>query len=370
MILKDGDGRMPRKRVLMAIMAASVVGGLAACSSSSSSPSASGASSGSSKTITDVTFGYPDANINFWASARMAYDPGFCAPYGVKVTPEVLNSTSITPAIDSNQVNFAFTSGVGLTAMAKGLIHNEKVVAYLGLNSPASVYGIWAGPQVTTASQLVGKTLGATSPTSPIYLGAVALLQHAGISLNQVHFTFISSNSGVWEALAHGTIAGSWNNGPAPTANAAANDHIVIPLTSDPSVEAIDSFFMIGNSSFMSAHPAATKGVMECLAAATKAGRSTDPATLSAMQSALAKMVDNSTLAEKAWPQNPISAGVLPMDAANVAKLQASMNMQLQKTIPASTIAGMVDATAMNGVTPVSVINYAGTSQYPLYSGK
>jgi ABC-type nitrate/sulfonate/bicarbonate transport system substrate-binding protein len=361
---------MPRRRVLMAIVAASVVGTLAACSSSSSSSSAAGTSSSGSKTITNVTFGYPDANINFWASARMAYDPSFCAPYGVKVSPEVLNATSITPAIDNNEVNFAFTSGVGLTAMATGLIHNEKVIAYLGLNSPASVYGIWAGPQITSPSQLVGKTLGATSPTSPIYLGAVALLKNAGVSLSQVHFVFISSNSGVWEALAHGTIAGSWNNGPAPTANAAANDHIVIPLSSDPSIEAITSFFMLGNTSFMSAHPAATKGVLECLAAATKDGRSTNPAVLSAMQSALGQMVNSPTLAAKAWPQNPISAGVLPMNAANTARLQQSMSMQLQKTIPASTIAGMVDAAAMQGVTPVAIVNYNGTSQFPLYSGK
>jgi ABC-type nitrate/sulfonate/bicarbonate transport system substrate-binding protein len=359
-----------RRRALTAIVTIGLLGALGACSSSSSSGSATSTSSANGKTITNVTFGYSNPNLNNWATARMAYDPGYCAPYGVKVNAVTLNTTAITPAIDTGQVNFTFSSGNLLLAMTKGVVHNEKVVAYLGMNAPAEVVGIWAGPQITSPSQLVGKTLGATSATSPSYFGGLALLQHAGISPSQVHYTYLGSNGALLAAVAHGTVAGAWNNGPLPAANTAAGDHIVIPLTSDPAVQVIDGFFMVGNEAWMKSNPAATKGVLECLAAATKEGRTHDPAVLSKYETLLANQVGSTALAAKAWPEYPISAGLLPMTAANVASLQKSMNMQLQKGIPLSTIQGIVDASQMQGVTPVAVANYAGTSQYPPYSGK
>jgi ABC-type nitrate/sulfonate/bicarbonate transport system substrate-binding protein len=358
------------RRALPAIVAIGLLGTLGACSSSSSSGSASGGSSSGGKTITDVTFGYSNGNLNNWASSRMAYDSNYCAPYGVRVSATILNTTSITPAIDTDQVNFTFSSGNLLLAMTKGVVHGEKVVAYLGLNAPAAVYGIWAPPSITSASQLVGKTLGASSATSPGYFGGLALLKAAGISASQVHYTFLGSNSALLAALAHGTISGAWNNGPLPDANNTAGDHIVIPLSVDPSVQVVNGYYMVGNSSWIAAHPAATKGVLECLAAATKGGRSTDPGVLSTYQNMLANQVGSVALAAKAWPEYTISAGLLPMTSSAVSDLQKSMTLQLQKTVPLSTVQGIVNSSAMSGVTPVPVVNYAGTSQFPLYSGK
>jgi ABC-type nitrate/sulfonate/bicarbonate transport system substrate-binding protein len=360
------------RRTVTTIAALGLLGALAACSSSSSSSAAGGSATGgsSSKTITNVVFGYSNANLNNWASTRMDEDPSYCAPYGVKVTPEILNTTAYTPAIDSNQVNFVFASGNVLVAMAKGVVHNEKVVAYLGLNAPAEVYGIWAGPQITSASQLIGKTIGASSATSPGHIGGVALIEHAGLSSSQFTYTYLGTNGALLAALAHGTIAAAWNNGPLPAANIAAGDHIVIPLSSDPAVQPINGFYMVGNSAWMAAHPAATKGVMECLAASTKGGRSNDPAVLSVYQAMLGQQLGSVALAAKAWPEYPISAGVLPMTGSNVNDLQTSMSLQLGKTVPLSTIQGMINTAAMQGVTPVPVVNDAGTSQYPPYSGK
>jgi ABC-type nitrate/sulfonate/bicarbonate transport system substrate-binding protein len=316
-----------------------------------------------------VTLGYSNANVINWATVRMAYDPGYCAPYGVKVTPEVLNPTASTAAIENDEINFIATGAV-VVALEKGTISNEKLVAYLGLNAPDEVAGIWAGPQITSPQDLIGKTLGASSPTSPVYLGALALLQHEGISPSQVHFTFISSNAAIQAALAHGTIAAAWNNGPMPAANTAAKDHIVIPLTDDPPLQALDGQFLTGNESFMKAHPGATQGLLACLAASTKAGRSSDPSVLSTYQTLLGQQMNNPTLAKEAWPEYPISAAVLPMNASSEAVLQHQLSLELSKTVPMSTIQGMVDATAMNGVTPVPAVNDSGDSQFPVYSGK
>lgn len=359
-----------RRRTATTIAAIGLLGALAACSSSSSSAGGSTAGGSSSKTITNVVFGYSNANLNNWASTRMDEDPSYCAPYGVKVTPEILNTTAYTPAIDTDQVNFVFASGNVLVAMAKGVVHSEKVVAYLGLNAPAEVYGMWAGPKVTSASQLSGQTIGASSVTSPGHIGGVALLKAAGLSASQYHYTYLGTNGALLAALAHGTIAAAWNNGPLPAANVAAGDHIVIPLSIAPSVQPINGFYMVGNSAFMAAHPAATKGVMECLAAATKGGRSDDPSVLSTYQTMLAKQVGTVALAAKAWPEYPISAGLLPMTGQAVTDLQTSMTLQLGKTVPTSTITEMINTTAMSGVTPVPVVNNTGTSKYPPYSGK
>jgi ABC-type nitrate/sulfonate/bicarbonate transport system substrate-binding protein len=370
--LKDGEvvGRRRTLKASAAIAAIGLAGTLAACSSSSSSGAAAGGSSASGKTITNVVFGYSNANLNNWASTRMDEDPSYCAPYGVRVTSEILNTTAYTPAIDTDQVNFVFASGNVMDAMAKGTVHNEKVIAYLGLNAPAEVYGMWAGPQITSASQLNGKTIGASSVTSPGHIGGVALLQSAGLSPSQYNYTYLGTNGALLAALAHGTIAAAWNNGPLPAANTAAGDHIVIPLSSDPSVQPINGFYMVGNTAWMAAHPAATKGVMQCLAAATKGGRSDDPAVLSTYQSMLAKQVGTVALAAKAWPEYPISAGLLPMTGSAVTNLQQSMTLQLGKSVPLSTITGMISTTAMQGVTPVPVVNETGASKYPVYSGK
>jgi ABC-type nitrate/sulfonate/bicarbonate transport system substrate-binding protein len=362
---------MRHRHALMAIVAVGLLGATVACSSSSSPGSAAGTASANGKTITNVVFGYSNANIFNWATTTMAYDPGYCAPYGVRVSPVVLNTTAYTAAIDSDQVNFVFPAGNVLLAMTKGVVHNEKVIAYQGLNAPTEVYGLWGGPQITSPSQLVGKTLGATSATSPSHIGAVALLEHAGISESQVHFTYLPSNAALQAALAHGTIAAAWNNGPMDPANVAAGDHIVISLSTDPALRPINGVFTVGNEAFMTAHPAAVKGVLECLAAATKAGRSTDPAVVGQMQANLAKQMGAaSSVAAKAWPEYPISAGVLPMTAANVALLQQSMSLQMQKAVPLATIQGIVDAKWMQGVTPVPVVDYTGASQFPAYSGK
>lgn len=360
-----------RRRALGLMAAASLLAALAACSSSSSSGS-SGSSGGSqaSGKVTDVAFGYSNANINNWASAQLAYDPGYCAKYGVKVSAQILNTTAYTPAIDTDQVNFVFASGNILTAMAKGVVHNEKVIASLGLNAPAGVYGIWATPQITSVSQLKGKTFAASSATSPSHLGAVALIKHAGISDSQANFTYVGSNSALDAALAHGTVSAAWNNGPLPAANAQAKDHIVLPLSTDPSLEVINGYYMVGNANFMKAHPAATKGVLECLAAATKAGRSDNPAVLSQEQANLAKHVGNLAFAKEAWPEYPVSAAVMPMDAANVTNLQKSLSIQLGKDVPTATVQQMVDTSRMQGVTAVPMVNANGTSKYPFYSGK
>ncbi|HEX3960444.1 MAG TPA: ABC transporter substrate-binding protein [Trebonia sp.] len=359
---------MRHRRGLSAIAAVGLLGVLAACSSSSSAGSSAGGSA-SGNAVTNVVLGYSNANIINWATVRMAYDSSYCAPYGVKVTPEVLNPTSAVAAIESGQVNFIATGSV-VTAVAKGTVHNEKLVAYLGLNAPDEVAGLWASPGINSAKDLIGKTIGASSPTSPTYLGAVALLQHEGISASQVHFVFLSSESAVLAALAHGTISATWNNGPLPAANTAAKDHIAVPLTDDPGLDSVDSQFLTGNQSFMTQHPAAAKGFLECLAAATKGGRSTDAATLNTYQTLLAKQTGDATLSKETWPEYPIAAGVMPMDSTSEKVLSQSLTLQLGKTVSASDVASWADTTPMTGVTAVPIVNSAGTSQYAAYSGK
>lgn len=347
-----------------AILAACVT---AACSSGSSDPSGSGTAA-SGKSLTTITLGIGGVSAASWASALVGYSPNICASYGITIKAEQVSSQSADAAMESDAVNFLASGGNVFLQLAQGKISNESVIAEVGY-VPSEVTGIYAVPSITAPSQLVGKTFGASGPSSPTHLVAVALLKHAGISESQVNFTYFTSTPAMQAALANNAVTATWQAGPLPAAN--AKDHLVIGQGTDPDLQYADSYWLMGNKSFMSAHPAATVALLKCYASTIKSARTSDSATLATMQNVEGTYLGTKTEAAMLWPEYPVTGAVLPVTGATLTALEQDIDLQLGTTIPAATVAGIVDTSYMSQAVTLPVENYTGASPNGApYSGK
>lgn len=175
-----------RKHMLAAAAGLALTAALVGCSSGSGSSSKAG--SASSSATTSVTVAYPGNSASL--PVMVAISQGFFTQHHLKVTSRVLTDiTQIVPLLGRG-VDFGFgTEPSFLHAVSTGLnlieVANNELVPLSNTE-----YALFAAKNsnITSVSQLAGKTIGAATLAGNINLATKYTLQKDGVNVNSIHF--------------------------------------------------------------------------------------------------------------------------------------------------------------------------------------
>jgi ABC-type nitrate/sulfonate/bicarbonate transport system substrate-binding protein len=255
------------------------LGVLAGCGSSSSAGSTG---SSGSKQLTTVSLA-TSPFIGQAISQVVGLDTGLCTPYGLKVNLVSVNNAGA----DSGQQNGSIQFGVfssALPAISQGQGSNIDILAYLGA-PPLNAGGIWGPPTVTSAKQLVGKTLAGLA--GPVNALNTLLMSSKGIKSSQYSVVQFGNITAYSAAPVSGAVDAAWDVAPLPASWATKQFHNIIPLpTTDLYTQLV---YLTGSKSYAQAHPTVVASFLKCYAAALRASRSTDTATRNKIAGELVK---------------------------------------------------------------------------------
>jgi ABC-type nitrate/sulfonate/bicarbonate transport system substrate-binding protein len=255
------------RRPLCALAVAATAALITAACSSSPSHSASSTATEKSAAV-NVVVGNAAAT---YAEAPfvVAEKDGQLAAHGVTAKDVLLSSSNtLLAALASGGVDFGMTDSFAvLAARAKGV----PVVAICGLYqgvpglavvvrpSMMKSLGLKAGDVSGDLRKLKGQTIGVNSPTATGGRILTGLEQDAGLPSNWVKETTIASSADV-EALAHGEIAGYFEDVPIPQES--LKDHsgvIAFTTASVPSLTKLQYDVIATSESYLQSHQAAVR---------------------------------------------------------------------------------------------------------------
>ncbi|MGH7875431.1 MAG: ABC transporter substrate-binding protein [Candidatus Binatia bacterium] len=133
----------------------------------------------SKKELRDIVFGLPSLGMTSFA-VQVASDKGFFAQRGLKVTMISARSSVIMAALVSGNMEFSNSTGSATRAALQGL--PVRVIAYF----QTEPFSLIARPEITSISDLKGKTIGLAELTSNngVYLSHA--LELAKLSLRDI----------------------------------------------------------------------------------------------------------------------------------------------------------------------------------------
>jgi len=164
----------------------------AACGTNSSSKSTKGSNQ-------KVTLGIP-VQVATFIPAYLAVTDGDFSRAGVDVTVKVLPSAQLLPALASGTIQFVVTGAPQMDISA--LKSNVRLVGQYAQYSNVSFI---AGPDVTTATDLKGKTISQSAPGSLANVLSLYLLKQHGLSAKDVLFVSLAGGSAL--------VASAWKSG-------------------------------------------------------------------------------------------------------------------------------------------------------------
>jgi NitT/TauT family transport system substrate-binding protein len=278
------------------LCAALALAGTACSSATSSSPAASSTSSpGSADPASapqqhySVTVG--DAAATYAEAPYVVVEKnGQLAAHGIS-TKDVLLSSSNTllAALVSGGIDFGMTNSFGvLAARAQGV----PVVAVCGLYEGVPGLALVVSPSLMKSLNLVagdvngdlkklkGQTIGVNSPTSTGGKVLTGLEEAAGLGSTDVKEVSIASADDV-EALAHGEIAGYFEDVPIPQESLANHTGVIAFDTSKvPELSGIQYDVIATSENFLKSNPQEVKQFLSAVAEGQTALAAKQPAAL------------------------------------------------------------------------------------------
>lgn len=287
-----GRVRRSRSTAAGAVLCAGVVIAAAACGSSSSS-SSGGSGSGSGKSTASqhysVTVG--DAAATYAEAPEVVVEKnGQMTAHNIAVKDVLLSSSNtLLAALVSGGIDFGFTNSFGvLSAQATGV----PVIAVCGLYEGVPGLAMVVSPKLMQSLHLVpgdvngdlkklkGQTIGVNSPTATGGKVLTGLEESAGLGKSWVKETSIASADDV-EALAHGEVAGYFEDVPIPQQSVQQKTGVIAFDTSKvPELDGIQYDVIATSESFLKAHPAEVKAFLQVISEGQSALAAKQPAAL------------------------------------------------------------------------------------------
>jgi len=259
----------------------------AACSSAPTHTTSAGGSSAPSPV--SVVVGNAAAT---YAEAPfvVAEKNGALAAHGVTAKDTLLSSSNtLLAALVSGGVDFGVTDSFAvLAARAKGVPVVAVCGLYKGVPGLALVVrpslmqhlGLQPGAVAADLTKLKGQTIGVNSPTSTGGKILTGLEQDAGLPTTWVQEIAIQSSSDV-EALAHGEIAGYFEDVPIPQESLADHSGVIAFDTSaQPELTNIQYNVLATSESYATSHPAAVRQFLQAVESGQTALSQKQPAAL------------------------------------------------------------------------------------------
>jgi ABC-type nitrate/sulfonate/bicarbonate transport system substrate-binding protein len=248
-----------------------VVGALAGCGSNSAAGTAANSQGSKVTTVSLATSPFIGQAI----SQIVGLDPGLCTPYGIKVNLVSTNNAGADAGQQNGSIQFGVFSSA-LPAISQGQGSNIVILGYLGA-PPLNAGGIWGPPSVTSAKQLIGKTLAGLA--GPVNALNTLLMSSKGIKTGQYSVVQFGNITAYSAAPASGAVDAAWDVAPLPASWVTKDFHNIIPLpTTDLYTQLV---YLTGSKSYADAHPKVVENFLNCYAAALRASRSTNATTRS-----------------------------------------------------------------------------------------
>jgi NitT/TauT family transport system substrate-binding protein len=147
-----------------------------------------------------VTYGSP---VGSFAALWMAKAIGAFDKYGVQVDVQLVETSTAIPGLISNSIDAAEVSAAPvLTADVNG--NQDLVLIASALNHP--ILGLYAGPDITTAETLKGKTIASDKPGTPVDYSARLSLSLLGLKPEDVDLRAIGNSTEIVAAMLSGQV--------------------------------------------------------------------------------------------------------------------------------------------------------------------
>jgi NitT/TauT family transport system substrate-binding protein len=266
--------RPSRTRALALLGAVIVCGGTVAACSSGGSSSATGSSSapaGASKTLTDITIGYPSLTIHL-LPFQVAIDQGFFARHGLNVKLVSLNNSQTTIAgLTSDSVQFA---GVGSSGVLAAAAQGAPVISVLaqdnGVPQDLMVSAKFASANDLTATSSVSAVVKALGHSTFGVNGltdtglAHQLLGAYGVGAANVRFASLGSLSSLVTSVTSGAVDAIFASPPSSYKLKSGNTALLLgdaaKIPSWPTD--IYQYVLAANRSYVQSHPTIAKEVV------------------------------------------------------------------------------------------------------------
>jgi ABC-type nitrate/sulfonate/bicarbonate transport system substrate-binding protein len=147
-----------------------------------------------------VSYGSP---VGSFAALWMAKAINAFEKYGVQVDVQLVETSTAIPGLISNSIDAAEVSAAPvITADVNG--NQDLVLIASALNHP--ILGLYAGPDITTADTLRGKTIASDKPGTPVDYSARLSLSLLGLKPEDVDLRAIGNSSEIVAAMLSGQV--------------------------------------------------------------------------------------------------------------------------------------------------------------------
>lgn len=266
--------RPGRTRALALLGAVLVCGGTVAACSSGGSSSTTGSRSdpaGASKTLTNITIGYPSLTIHL-LPFQVAIDQGFFAKQGLNVKLVSLNNSQTTIAgLTSDSVQFA---GVGSSGVLAAAAQGAPVISVLaqdnGVPQDLMVSAKFASANHLTSTSSISAVVKALGHSTFGVNGltdqglAHQLLGAYGVSAGNVRFASLGSLSSLITSVTSGVVDAIFASPPSSYKLKSGNTALLLgdaaKIPSWPTD--IYQYVLAANRTYVQSHPAITKEVV------------------------------------------------------------------------------------------------------------
>lgn len=220
--------QLMKRRVVALSSAALMAAALTACGSGSSD-SSKGAGS---KDLTKVSVGLASPDYQN-GDVMLAEKLGYFKKYGLDVDIKLLNgSSSLAAAMKAGSIQIGEGDG---TASATAILSGIDEV-FFGATMKVIPMQMWARKGIDSVSDLRGKKLGAATPGSLTQIATTAVLDQAGMTLDDVQLVHLSNPTAKFAALKSGAIDATLANPPGGDQSASEGTSMIFDASKIPNM--------------------------------------------------------------------------------------------------------------------------------------
>ncbi|HLG74745.1 MAG TPA: ABC transporter substrate-binding protein [Chloroflexota bacterium] len=171
--------------------------------------SAGGSAAGSANGgLPHVKIAYSQPTSGF-AHLWIAADKGYFKKYGLDAEVVQITPPADTSALLANEIQFDFDGAAGINAIAGG-----APIPFIAITNPTFTQAFYGRPEVKKMSDIIGKTVAATTRGGSSDIALRQMLDREKIDINQVKLTYLRDDSAILASLQSGAVQAAMLTSP------------------------------------------------------------------------------------------------------------------------------------------------------------
>ncbi|HEX6512251.1 MAG TPA: ABC transporter substrate-binding protein, partial [Chloroflexota bacterium] len=184
---------------LVACVVLSACGGTVA-NPSPAGPASAAASKPDASSLTPIKVSYSQPTAGF-AHLWMAADKGYFRKYGLDAQVLQITPPADAQAVLNGETQFDFDGSAGVSAISSG-----AAMPFIAVTNPTYTQAFYGQQSIQKVSDVIGKTVAATTRSGSSDFALRALLAREGVDANKVNITYLRDDSAILAALQGGSV--------------------------------------------------------------------------------------------------------------------------------------------------------------------